>query len=86
MRNPFPPLKTKEDYVLWLKLSKNGIIFYAINKKLTNWHDIPNSLSKSFIQKIKDSIKVYFYYEKLNFFESIFRTFILSINYLKKNR
>ena len=28
----FPSLKTKEDYVLWLKISKSGIIFYGIKK------------------------------------------------------
>ena len=44
---PFPPLKTKEDYVLWLKITKKGIIFYGINKTLTIWKNNPNSLSKS---------------------------------------
>ena len=85
MKNPFPPLKTKEDYVLWLKLSKSGIIFYGLNKSFANWTNTPSSLSKSIIQKIKDSIRVYYRYEKLNLFQSLYRTFILSINYLKKN-
>ena len=85
MKKPFPPLKTKEDYVLWLKLSKSGIIFYGLNKSLANWTNTPSSLSKSIIQKIKDSIRVYYCYEKLNLFQSLYRTFILSINYLKKN-
>tara|TARA_B100001540_G_scaffold252355_1_gene228723 strand:- start:2734 stop:3483 length:750 start_codon:yes stop_codon:yes gene_type:complete len=85
MKNPFPSLKTKEDYVLWLKLSKKGIIFYGIDIKLVNWTNTPRSLSKSIYQKIKDSIRVYYVYEKLNLIQSIFRTLILSLNYLKKN-
>ena len=81
----FPNLKTKEDYVLWLKLSKSGITFYGVDKLLANWTDTPSSLSKSVIQKLKDSIRVYYFYEKLNIFYSLYRTLILSINYLKKN-
>ena len=86
IKNPFPKLITKEDYVLWLKIAKSGVIFYGINKNLTNWTNTPNSLSKSIVQKIKDSISVYYYYEKFNLFKSIIKTFVLSINYLKKNK
>jgi len=85
MKNPFPPLKTKEDYVLWLKLSKSGITFYGVDKLLADWTNTPSSLSKSVIQKLKDSMRVYYFYEKLNIFYSLYRTLILSINYLKKN-
>ena len=80
----FPSLKTKEDYVLWLKISKSGIMFYGIKKVLTNWTDRKNSLSKSIIQKLKDGFKVYYNYEKFNYLESLFRLIILSINFLKK--
>ena len=80
----FPNLKTKEDYVLWLKISKRGIIIYGIKKVLTNWTDRKNSLSKSLIQKLKDGFKVYHEYEKFNFLESLFRLIILSINFLRK--
>lgn len=80
----FPNLKTKEDYVLWLKIAKSGVIFYGIKKNLVNWTNTPNSLSDSIIQKIKDSIRVYHHYEKFNLFKSIIKTFILSLNYLKK--
>ena len=80
----FPSLKTKEDYILWLKISKkwNSILW---NKKvLTNWTDRKNSLSKSSSQKIKDAFKVYYEYEKFNFFNSLFKVIFLSINYLRK--
>jgi len=83
-KNPFPSLNTKEDYVLWLKIAKKGIIFNGIDKKLTNWTYRPGSLSKSTLQKLKDSIIVYYKYEKFSFINSLYKTFILSLNYIKK--
>lgn len=80
----FPSLKTKEDYVLWLRISKSGILFYGIKRVLTNWTDRENSLSKSSFQKLKDAFKVYYKYEKFNFLDSLFKVIILSINFLKK--
>tara|TARA_B100001121_G_scaffold304806_1_gene320956 strand:- start:1430 stop:2167 length:738 start_codon:yes stop_codon:yes gene_type:complete len=80
----FPDLKTKEDYVLWLKLAKKGIIFYPIQKNLTKWRRTKSSLSSSIIQKLKDGYKVYYKYEKNNFLMSIYKLFILSFNFLKK--
>tara|TARA_Y100001970_G_scaffold293656_1_gene442014 strand:- start:9709 stop:10455 length:747 start_codon:yes stop_codon:yes gene_type:complete len=84
MKQPFPPLKTKEDYVLWLNITKRNIIFYGINQKLTFWTNTPGSLSKSITQKIADSIRVYSNYEKFSFLNSLLKTLILSVNYLKK--
>ena len=80
----FPDLKTKEDYVLWLKLAKKGIIFYPIQKNLTKWRRTKSSLSSSIIQKLKDGYSVYYKYEKNNFFVSIYKLFTLSFNFLKK--
>ena len=84
LKKPFPPLKTKEDYVLWLKITKNGSIFYGINKILANWTDNPRSLSKSTYQKLKDAIKVYNKYQGMNFLNALYCTFVLSLNYLIK--
>ena len=83
-KNPFPSLKTKEDYVLWLKIAKKGIIFHAVDKILTEWTNNPDSLSKSLYQKLKDALKVYRKYEKMNLIKSFYSTFVLSINYLLK--
>ena len=83
-KKPFPNIKTKEDFVLWLKITKKGYKFYSINNVLSSWTDNPNSLSKSFIQKIKDAFKVYFYFQNFNLLKSIYFIFILSINFLIK--
>ena len=79
----FSNFSTKEDYFLWLKLTKAGHIFYYIKEPLSDWRRTENSLSSSFFQKIIDSLKLYYYFEK-NIFTSLFRTIILSLNYLNK--
>ncbi len=84
LKNHFPKLKTKEDYVLWLKLSKKGHIFYSINEKLVLWRQTPNSLSSSILQKLFDGFRVYRTYLKFSFVKSLYHLLFLSFNYLKK--
>ena len=80
----FPNLKTKEDYVLWLKITKKRIIFHAIKKSLSSWTKRSNSLSSSTYQKLLDAFSVYYVYEKFNFLKALIRVFLLSVNYIKK--
>jgi teichuronic acid biosynthesis glycosyltransferase TuaG len=82
-KNNFPNLKTKEDYVLWLKLAKKNKI-YGLKKNLSSWRRSENSLSGSFFQKILDAFRVYYKYENFNFFISILRVLVLSNFYLFK--
>lgn len=80
----FSNFLTKEDYFLWLNLTKKGINIYAINKTLSYWRDVHGSLSSSFIQRVKDSFKIYYYYEKQFLFQSIISIIVLSLNSFKK--
>ena len=80
----FPNLKTKEDYVLWLNITKKGIVFKSISESLTKWTDRPHSLSKSIIQKLKDGFKVYNKFQGHNFAKSLLNLLVLSLNFLKK--
>ena len=80
----FSSLKTKEDFVLWLKLLKSGYKIGYLNKDLSEWNKVKNSLSSSSIQKIKDGYKVYNHYMNFNFVKSLYYLFILSLNSLKK--
>ena len=82
--NKFPNLKTKEDFVLWLKLLSKNVKIYGIDKNLVQWNKTKNSLSSSLIQKLLDGFKVYNYYMKFNFLKSFYYLFLLSLNYLKK--
>ena len=80
----FPPLKTKEDYVAWLKLSKENYIAHNLSEFLSEWNFSHNSLSSSFIQKIFDGFKVYYIYQNFNFIKSLFLLFCLSLKSLKR--
>ena len=80
----FPNLITKEDYALWLKLSKKHVA-YGLNQYLTDWKKVEQSLSSNITQKILDAFKVYYFYENLGFIKSIYRTSLVSVNFLKKN-
>ena len=81
----FPNIKTKEDFVLWLKILKKKIPIVALDKNLSCWRKLNNSLSSSTIQKIYDGFKVYYYYMNYGMFKSFLNLFYLSINFLKKN-
>ncbi len=80
----FPSIVTKEDYVLWLELAKKDVKFYGINRPLTQWKKLNNSLSSNFFQKVKDGFIVYNKYMKYDLFTSTYCLLRLSLNYLLK--
>ena len=83
----FPNLKTKEDFVLWLKLSQSGVKMLGLNEKLTYWRKLDSSLSSSTIQKLFDGFRLYRSYMKYSLLKSSIYLLILSLNYLiKKNK
>ena len=82
--NHFGNLKTKEDYILWLKLSKKNFIFHPIKKPLTSWRYSKDSLSSSTIQKLFDVYFVFRNFLKFSVFYSLYSLCVLSINYLRK--
>ena len=80
----FANIKTKEDYVFWLKIaSKNNIIF-ALRNNLTKWRRLDDSLSSSKLQKIYDGYLVYKKFMKFNLLRSIIYLVLLSFNYVLK--
>ena len=83
-KNKFPRIKTKEDYILWLKLSKQNIKMMGINQSLVSWRKLDNSLSSSIFQRIKDAFYVYNNFLKFSFIKSIYYISIMSLNFLKK--
>ena len=80
----FPSLKTKEDFVLWLKILQKQIKIISIDESLVYWRKLDTSLSSSTIQKLKDGYKVYNYFMKFNFIKSSYYVFCLCFNFLKK--
>ena len=81
----FADLKTKEDYVLWIKLSQDGIKMQGLDQNLTSWRKNKNSLSSSIIQKLIDGYRVYRIYLGYGRLKSLFYLTILSINFILKN-
>ncbi len=80
----FKNINTKEDYALWLELSRNNIKIDGINKTLAKWRKTENSLSNSYYYKFVNAFKVYYLYEKKNILISVFLVINLGLNYLKK--
>jgi teichuronic acid biosynthesis glycosyltransferase TuaG len=84
-KKPFSPISTKEDYLLWLKISKKNKII-GLNKFLVYWRKSKGSLSSFFLIKFINAFHIYYKYEGFSFLHSIFRVLVLSINYLRKLR
>ena len=83
----FPRIKTKEDFVLWLRIAKKfkkKDQFYCIDRPLSNYRKLPNSLSSNLFLKFLNGYSVYRKYLKYNFFKSIYYLFVMSFNYVKK--
>ena len=81
----FAQIKTKEDFVLWLKIAKKIKCIRGINKKLMYYRKTNNSLSSNKFFGIINGFKVYKIYMNYNFIKSLYFLFMLSFNYFKKN-
>lgn len=80
----FEFLKTKEDYALWLKLTKKGYIFHGIDIPLTQWRKLDKSLSSNIYQKLIDGFRVYNNYMNYSKLTSLIYLLRLSFYYLLK--
>ena len=80
----FANLKTKEDFVLWIRLAQNKIELTGLDQNLSYWRKTQKSLSSSTFQKLIDGFKVYRIYLKFNRIKSLIYLIRLSINYLLK--
>lgn len=80
----FGSIKTKEDYVLWLKITINNKIIFALKNNLTKWRKLDGSLSSNKLQKIYDGYLVYRRYMNFGKVKSLIHLFLLSINYVLK--
>ncbi len=81
----FANIKTKEDYVLWLKITFNNNKIFALKDNLTEWRKLEDSLSSSKLQKIYDGYLVYRKYMNFNLLKSFGFLMLLSFNYFLKD-
>ena len=80
----FANIKTKEDYVLWLKITFNNNKIFALKDNLTKWRKLEDSLSSSRLQKIYDGYLVYRKYMNFSLLKSFIYLMSLSFNYVLK--
>ena len=78
-KNLFCNLRTKEDFYLWLQIIKKEKKIFSINKYLTYWRYLENSLSGPISQRLIDAFRLYYTYEKNNFFTSVY--FVIRLSY-----
>ena len=83
-KNLFSNLKTKEDYLLWIKLIRKLNNFKSINRDLVYWRYLQNSLSSYNIQKLSDAFELYRNRLNFSFLFSIFCVLRLSFYALIK--
>tara|TARA_B100001027_G_scaffold44960_1_gene29194 strand:+ start:4965 stop:5738 length:774 start_codon:yes stop_codon:yes gene_type:complete len=78
-KNLFCNLQTKEDFHLWLQIIKKEKKIFLVNKYLSYWRYLENSLSSSITQRLIDAFRLYYIYEKNNFFTSLY--YVLRLSY-----
>lgn len=80
----FKDYKTKEDYDLWLRLSKSNFRIESLNLNLTMYRVRSKSLSSLHLNKIINAFRIYYFSLKFSFLYSIFCVIRLYLNAFKK--
>ena len=80
----FSKISTKEDYVYWLKLSKDIPILFGDDQVVSVYRKREISLSNNMIKKFINAFLVYYKFEKQNFIKTIYSVLKLSYFWLKK--
>lgn len=80
----FKNLLTKEDYMLWLDLSKREFKLVGVNKFLSVYRIRSKSLSGMHFNKIYSAFTIYSYYLRYSFLFSVILVIRLYINAFKK--
>ncbi|UJW59230.1 glycosyltransferase family 2 protein [Bacillus sp. A116_S68] len=66
-----PDMRSRQDYGLWLELTKKGFKAYGIPKELAKYRIVKKSLSSNKLKMGKQNWKIYREYEKLNLVKSL---------------
>jgi teichuronic acid biosynthesis glycosyltransferase TuaG len=80
----FNNYKNKEDYDMWLKITKNKINFFGLSEYLTFYRARKNSLSSYQLSKLTNAFNIYKQHFGFKFFFILFCIIRLYINALKK--
>ncbi len=80
----FSDISTKEDYILWLQISKDIPILFGDEYVVCVYRKKKNSLSKSLVKKFVNAFIVYHKYERQSLIKTIFSVIRLSYFWLIK--
>ena len=80
----FPRIKTKEDYILWLKIIKKIKTIKGLDINLTYYRKTKGSLSSNKLLSLINGYKVYRDYMNYGLIKSLYNLLMLSINSLKR--
>lgn len=80
----FPKIRTKEDFILWIKIAKKIKLLRGLRQKLTYYRKTKNSLSSNKFVSVINGYEVYRHYLNFNLIKSVYYLFILSFNSFKK--
>ena len=79
-----PIISKRQDWALWLKITRQNVISYGIDEPLALYTRRKNSVSSNKFRLMKFNWEIYRNFEKLNFFKSSYYFFILFIKKLLK--
>tara|TARA_B100001027_G_C16246725_1_gene322297 strand:+ start:3 stop:1457 length:1455 start_codon:yes stop_codon:yes gene_type:complete len=82
----FSEISTKEDYILWLQISKDVPILFGDEHVVCVYRNKKNSLSKSLTKKFVNAFIVFRKYEKQNLIKTIFSVIRLSYFWVIKEK
>ena len=74
----------REDYGLWLDLTRDGIYAYRLNEVLATYRIATNSVSSKKHHMVKYLYRVFRKHEKFGIFKSLFYLLIYSFNRIRK--
>ena len=73
----FPDVLKRQDWALWLKITKNNVLAHGIKEPLANYTRRKSSVSSNKLNLLKYNWVVYRKFEKLNLVRSVFLMIIL---------
>ena len=80
----FKNIRTRQDTFLWISLLKTGVYAFGLDKVLVNYRYRSNSISANKFNAARQVWKLYYDFENLGLFKSLYFFIFYALNALKK--
>src|SRR5690625_385182 len=77
-------IRSRQDYVLWLTLTKNGFLAYSLPEVLSKYCIVQDSISRNKIKMVKRNWSVYRVVEEQSVVKSAWYIFNYAFHYIKR--